>query len=208
MSTIELIGICIGIIATILGGVWFIVNQAFGIGKFSHKIDEVDKRTCNAACESHGKDIDSIKDDIKSIKSDVVVIKSLLAMKHRDAASIFSIKNSPRQLNDMGNKLLKDLQGAEFLKKNKDFLFAQIDASSPKTALDVENAAHAVCIACTDNEIFNGIKDFIYNAPSYTIPSSDGQAKSYDLSLPDACFVLSLPLRDMYLSAHPEILSE
>lgn len=71
--------------ATILGGVWFIINKAFGVGRFSRRIDEVDKRTCNAACESHGKDISDIKDDIRSIKTDVVAIKTLLAMKHKEA---------------------------------------------------------------------------------------------------------------------------
>ena len=62
--------------ATILGGVWFIINKAFGVVHFSHRTDEVDKRTCNAACESHGKDISDIKDDIRAIKTDVVAIKT------------------------------------------------------------------------------------------------------------------------------------
>lgn len=41
MATIEIIGACVGIVATVLGGVWFIVNKAFGVGRFSHRIDEV-----------------------------------------------------------------------------------------------------------------------------------------------------------------------
>ena len=110
MAVLELISVCVGIVGTILGGVWFIVNKAFGVGRFSHRIDEVDHRTSKAACEAHGRDIDGIKDDIKSIKNDMVAIKSLLAMKHKDAASIFSIKNSPRQLNETGKRLLEDIK--------------------------------------------------------------------------------------------------
>lgn len=134
MVTIEIIGACVGIVATVLGGVWFIVNKAFGVGRFSHRIDEVDKRTVNAACdlhgrdidamksdmrtiktdvatinaavELHGKDIDTVNDNIRTMRSDIVAIKSLLTMKHKDAASLFSIKNSPRQLNGIGKQVM------------------------------------------------------------------------------------------------------
>ncbi len=292
MLSIEIIGACVGIVATVLGGVWFIVNKAFGVGRFSHRIDEVDKRTVNAACdlhskditamkgdirtirtdvaaigvagesnakdigtmkddirmirtdvatisvageshgkdigsmntdiqtiktdvsavnasvESHGKDIDSMKGDIRTMKYDIVAIKSLLTMKHKDAASLFSIKNSPRQLNDIGKRVMGDMKGAEFLDEHKDFFFTLIDAYNPKTALDVENAAHAVCVSNTDNDMFNGLKLFVYNSPSYLVKDASGHERPYDLSLSDVCFILSLPLRDMYLKEHPEILTE
>ena len=264
MFSIEIIGACVGIVATVLGGVWFIVNKAFGVGRFSHRIDEVDKRTVNAACdlhgrdidamksdmrtirtdvatvnaacdlhskdietmkndmrtirtevatinaavETHGKDIDTVNDNIRTMRSDIVAIKSLLTMKHKDAASLFSIKNSPRQLNGIGKRVMEDMKGAEFLDAHKDFFFTLIDAYKPKTALDVENAAHAVCVSSTDNDMFNGLKIFVYNSPSYIVKDANGQEKPYDLSLPDVCFILSLPLRDMYLKEHPEILTE
>lgn len=236
MISIEIIGACVGIVATVLGGVWFIVNKAFGVGRFSHRIDEVDKRTVNAACDLHSKDIEEMKSDVRTIRtdvatvnaacdlhskdieamkidmrtmrSDIVAIKSLLTMKHKDAASLFSIKNSPRQLNGIGKRVMDDMKGAEFLDAHKDFFFSLIDAYKPKTALDVENAAHAVCVASTDNDMFNGLKIFVYNSPSYIVKDANGQEKPYDLSLPDVCFILSLPLRDMYLKEHPEILTE
>lgn len=264
MFSIEIIGACVGIVATVLGGVWFIVNKAFGVGRFSHRIDEVDKRTVNAACdlhgkdinamkgdirairtdvttisvagkvhgtdidtmktdvqtikdnvtavnaavESHGRDIDTMGGDIRTMKCDIVAIKSLLTMKHKDAASLFSIKNSPRQLNDIGKRVLDDMKGTEFLNEHKGFFFTQIDDYNPKTALDVENAAHSVCVSNTNNDMFNGLKLFVYNSPSYIVKDASGQERPYDLSLPDVCFILSLPLRDMYLKEHPEILTE
>ena len=236
MVTIEIIGACVGIVATVLGGVWFIVNKAFGVGRFSHRIDEVDKRTVNAACdlhgrdidamksdmrtiktdvatinaavELHGKDIDTVNDNIRTMRSDIVAIKSLLTMKHKDAASLCSIKNSPRQLNGIGKQVMNDMKGAEFLEAHKDFFFSLIDAYKPKTALDVENAAHSVCVSNTNNDMFNGLKLFVYNSPSYIVKDVNGQERPYDLSLPDVCFILSLPLRDMYLKEHPEILTE
>lgn len=208
MFSIEIIGACAGIVATVLGGVWFIVNKSFGVGRFSHRIDEVDKRTINAACDLHGRDIDAMKSDMRTMKNDLVAIKSLLTMKHKDAASLFSVKNSPRQLNDIGKRVMDDMRGAEFLDAHKDFFFSLIDAYKPQTALDVENAAHAVCVASTNNDMFNGLKNFVYNSPSYIVKDANGQEKPYDLSLPDVCFILSLPLRDMYLKEHSEILTE
>lgn len=208
MTALELTSISVGIVATVLGGVWFIINKSFGVGRFPHRIDEVDKRIINAACELHGRDIDNIKDDIRSIKNDIVVIKSLLTMKHKDAASIFSIKNSPRQLNETGKRLLADIDGMAFLENHRSELFALIDNYIPKTALDVENAAHGACMECVDKDIFNGFKNFIYNSPSYKVKDANGQERPYDLTIPDICFVLSLPLRDMYLHAHPQIAVE
>lgn len=84
----ELIGIIVGIVVSILGGVWFIVNKAAGFGQFSHRVDVMDKRTCHAACESHGSDIDALKENLDIVKSDVIAIKSLLLMKHKDASSV------------------------------------------------------------------------------------------------------------------------
>lgn len=235
-NTLELIGIAVAIVASVLGGVWFIFSKIFGIGRFFQRVDELDKRTSNAACEAHGreiygmrddvkairedmasvksllalhdKDIDGVKNDLVAMKGDLTKVTSLLAIKYKNAAPLFALKNSPRRLNDFGLRVLEDIKGMDFLQTNKDFFFAQIDACSPKTAYDVENAAHTVCLTSTDNEVFNRLKNFVYNSPSYDIKDDEGKERKYDLSLPDVCFVLSLPLRDMYLAAHPEIVSE
>lgn len=205
MNTLELIGIAVGIVATILGGVWFILSRVFGFGKFSQRIEDIDSRTCKAACELHDRDIDGIKDSLKNVSDNIVKITSLLLLKYKDASKLFSVKNSPRQLNEFGKKVFGDIEGNEFLEANKEFLFAQIDAYNPQTALDVENAAHAACLVSADNEIFNRIKSIVYNSPSYKVKDSEGKEKTYDLALPDVCFVLSVPLRDMYLKEHTEI---
>lgn len=204
----ELIGIAIGIITTILGGVWLILSKVFGLGRFSQRFEELDKRTEHASCKSHGEDIIALKSDIASVKGDVIAIKSLLMMKHKDAASVFSIKNSPRKLNELGSRLYAEIQGQTFLEHNQAFFFSKIDAFQPKTALDVENAAHVVCTAYTDNDIFNELKNFVYNSPSYKVTDAEGRERMYDLALSDVCYILSLPLRDMYLQAHPEIETE
>lgn len=203
--TWEIIGTAVGVVATILGGVWFIINRAFDFGKISRKIEEMDKRTEHASCETNIREINTLKDDMKELSDNVIAIKSLLLVKHKEASSMFSVKNSPRRLNENGQRLYEDIHGDEFLKKNRDFLFSKIDEMEPHTALDVENAAYAACTAHTDSEIFNELKLFVYNSPTYTLKEDDGNSRKYDITLPDVCFVLSLPLRDMYLKNHPEI---
>ncbi len=204
----ELIGTAVTIIAAVLGGVWFMFTKIFHLGRISQRFEDLNTRTRNANCDTHSKDIKEVKTLISSHDDDIKTIKDFLLMTNKKAAILFSVKNSPRQLNEMGNKVFADMQGEDFLNQNKDYLFSQIDDYNPKTALDVENAAHAVCITSVDNEIFNGLKNFVYNSPSYKIIDREGNEKLYDLAMSDICFILSLPLRDMYLEIHPEILSK
>ena len=205
MELTELICSLLGAVAAVLGGVWFIVQKAFKAGARDITLSAIDKRTCNAQCDLHDRDISLLKQDLSEIKADILSIKSILVLKHKNVSDLFSIKKSPRRLNANGERLYADIQGGKFLQDNKDFFFSKIDGMNPKTPLDVENAANFVCTANTDNDIFNGMKDFVYNSPTYTLEDKDGSQRLYDISLLDICFVLSLPLRDMYLAEHPEI---
>lgn len=204
----ELISATVAIIVAVLSGVWFICGKIFRLGRITQRFEDVDTRTRNANCDSHSKDIKEIKNLISSHDDDIKTIKEFLLITNKKASVLFSVKNSPRQLNEIGNKVFAEMKGEDFLNQNKEYLFAQIDGYNPKTALDVENAAHAVCITSVDNEIFNGLKNFVYNSPSYKIIDREGKERMYDLAMSDICFILSLPLRDMYLEIHPEILSK
>lgn len=119
-----------------------------------------------------------------------------------DVANLLSVKQSPRKLTDLGIRIFTDIKGADFLTENKETLFRYIDNSHPLVALDVEQLSYAACLSLVDTPAFNNIKNYIYNAPSMEI--EDGE--KHDLSLTDACFVLGLQLRDMYLQEHPELL--
>ena len=208
MITMELVGAVTTCIVAILGGVWFMLQKAFRLGELNKALQDIDNRTCNAKCELHDNDISEIKTDLTAIKDDIVAIKSILIMKHKNASDVFSMKNSPRKLNANGERLFKDIKGEEFLRQNKDLLFSKIDQQEPKTAFDVENYASMVCYAITGDDIFNGMKNFVYNSPTYILKNDKGDDTKYDISLPDICFVLSIPLRDMYLAEHKDIPQE
>lgn len=166
-----------------------------------HKIKRVEHLPCN----DHSDRMGSLEKTMADIREDLAIIKSVLIQKHPTSANVFSMKKSPRRLNDMGEWLFDQVKGKDFLEKNKGFFFGKIDDEHPSTALDVENAAHIACSSSTGESIFSDIKSFVYNAPSIDIPDAETGTRKYDITLGDVCFVLSIPLRDMYLSEHPEI---
>ena len=127
------------------------------------------KGSFNHILIAHSKDIEELKADIQDVKLDMAAVKSLLVMKYKNVSPVFSQKRSPRQLNEIGLRLFADIDGKTFLEKNREFLFQKINGCNPHTALDVENAAYFACTAYTDNEIFNELKNFVYNAPAYLI---------------------------------------
>ena len=115
------------------------------------------------------------------------------------------MKNSPTKLSDFGNQILEEINGIEFINDNKECLISRLDEEKPRTALDVENSAFIVFVNFCNNEKFDDIKNFIYNSPEYNVKDNKGCDRKYNLSLIDVCFILSIPLRDMYLESHPEI---
>ena len=125
-------------------------------------------------------------------------------IKNPSAATAFSVKKSPRKLNDAGERLFEDISGKEFLEANKEFLLNEIEQKLPKTALDVETTASEVLFENLQNDIFNRMKNWVYNSPMRTL-TINGEEKDYAVTIGDVCFVLSIPLRDMYLQNHPEI---
>ena len=75
--------------------------------------------------------------------------------------------------------MFNQVGGEKFLTDNKDFFFRKIDSMKPKTVFDVEQAANFACAGYTDNDIFNDIKLYVYNAPAIKIKDSDDKQYSY-----------------------------
>lgn len=208
MNTIEIICTVIGAIASILAGVWFIVQKAQKMAVNEYRLNNMEKDVSGLKSDvailktdvsTLKTDVSLLKNDMSEVKANISAIKTVLIKKFPSAAEVFSMKKSPRRLNELGEKVFAQINGEKFLKDNKEFFFSKIDERNPKTALDVEEAANIACSAFTDNEMFNYIKDFVYNAPSLSIPGENGESKRYDISLGDVCYILSIPLRDMYL---------
>lgn len=197
-------------VVLIVGVTCFILARKFTKWEDLHdrKHEDLERRMLEiySGMESITSTLKSIMENMAAIEKDVIILKSVIAMKYKNFMDVLSLKHSPRKLNDNGERILSDINGNEFLQKNKDFFFAKIDEQHPKTALDVELAANFVLLSNMSNDIFNELKNFVYNAPTYLMNDDKEGQRPYDLDMNDICFVLSLPLRDMYLAKHKEIL--
>lgn len=161
------------------------------------KLEDEAKKIDELPCAKHD-------EMFASIKEDLAVIRTYLTTKYPTSAPVFSQKMSPRKLNKAGEDLLEDIGGMDFLNTNKEALIACIDEKTPKTALDVEESALLVLYDHLDDDMFNGMKKWVYNSPSRKL-MIDGKERDYTVTMNDVCFVLSIPLRDMYLEIHPEL---
>ena len=160
-------------------------------------LNELSKTVGNLPCAEHGKTFSEIMESL-------VEIRAFLMARNPKTATMFALKHSPLQLNEAGEKLLEDIGGKDFLEENKDFLIAGIEEKTPKTALDAEESALEVLFAHLDDDMFNGMKKWVYNSPSRKMMIDDKE-QDYTVTMNDVCFVLSLPLRDMYLELHPDL---
>ena len=186
----EMIGAIVTVVVAVVGGLTFIINKVFNLGSLANRLKTAEVQ------------LDELSKEVKFQHDEVIKIQTTLAVKYKNAEGLFTQRHSPRSLNELGLKIFNDMNGQEFLDKNKDFLFKKIDARRPMAALDVEEAAEFVCSSSTNEEFFLPVKSFVYNYPEVEIAAG----RKHDLTLSDACYILSFPLRDMYLKEHPNMI--
>lgn len=177
-------------------------------------------RLKNAPCQKHEEFIERHTDKIDGMANSLSKIEGKLEMLIRmvpqtaapyresllsDDKPALAQKNSPKTLNPNGEKVSETFGCRAFLEANKDWLLSEVSKFNPKTALDVEmSSLYALRVASSD-ERFNNLKDLIYNSPKIDLRLPTGDTKNVEVTLEDVLFVISLPLRDLYLQRHPEI---
>jgi len=131
---------------------------------------------------------EDIRPSLRSLSEKVIILW---------AEGGYAKSHSPITLNDDGVKVYNTINGESILTGLYPQLKKALDNKSPKSALDVENFSFDVLIAFKDDEIFKQVKDFVYNNPNFN---------NKKLSFTDCLFIISLKLRDKYLSEHQELL--
>lgn len=173
------------------------------------KVDEVQIRKSlknhDERMAWHESRLDKVDEAISEIKETLLIIKTHLIEKDSKVAKLLSGKTSPRRLNESGMAIFREFDGERFLKNNREYLTDKIEAKRPQTALDVEKYALEVLYECVNNGIFNDVKVKVYNSKAFIIKYETGEEISFDITMNDICFVFSIELRDIYLSAHPEV---
>lgn len=203
MINAEIVCAIIGTVATTLGGVWWIVNRIFSKGMDRQHFIDFEGNVNNRfdRIENH---LESVGETVSEHTLALVELYSFLGQKYPKSNFMFAMKKSPKVLNPLGEKIFNEINGKQFLDDNKDVLFEYIDNEEPKTRLDVEANAYKALTAYSNDDAFNRLKDYIYDAPAIDMENG----KKYEIGLGDICFILSLPLRNMYIEAHPELFSE
>lgn len=212
MTTIEIICTALGTAVTVIGGVYGVVNYIFKKGMNREHLINFENNTNESLAkiseqlvnqETETKDfiskledkIDKVCDTVQEHTMALVEIYAILGRKYPKKRESFALKHSPYRLTELGKKICDEVQGEKFLQDNKDVLFEYIDEHKPLTRLDVEELAAQALFRQTSKPIFNYIKDYVYEAPSY----KDVDGEMSELTIGDICFILSIPLRDMYL---------
>lgn len=163
-----------------------------------HRIKKTEDKIDDLPCKAREEQYHKIMDKLETISLALVAIKP-------STLNALTVKKSPRQLNDYGKLLFDDCNGLQFLEDNKTFLLGEIEKRQPKTALDVETLANEILMLNLNLDIFNKLKNWVYNSPTRKLKNQEGEEVDHIVSMGDICIVLSLPLRDMYLAAHPDL---
>lgn len=163
------------------------------VTRFYERYKHIEKTVNDLPCREREKEISNLRRRVKSMQPRPEIKQ----------APSFSRKASPLRLNDVGERVFADCKGEEFILRHKELLFEWIDEEKPKTALDVEQCAMMVLMMYSDEDIFNGLKDWVYNSPAIKV-EKEGKIEELIISLQDLFFIISLPLRDIYLQEHPK----
>lgn len=167
----------------LLGGCYI----TYHFTRFLEGHKSVAKKVEELPCKERGKEINALRYKV-----------GLLQNKGVKQTNSYSRKASPLKLNEAGERVFVDCKGEEFIERYKDVLFGWIEEEKPKTALDVEQCALMVLRMYSNEDMFNELKDWVYESPAIKVEKED-KVEELIVSLDDLFFIISLPLRDKYL---------
>jgi len=200
------------IIVVIISGLSLVTAWLTYFIKSLYKKGMDDKRFSDIETKVHGYDVRKRECDTKFSEQD-----KLIAVSYERMAATSDMVNriydmflknehlskrkSPKQLTAAGRELLTISGGMECIDKHVDLFIQGITDRTPRVPYDVERFSLEVILARTGNEVFDNIKNFIYNSPEMI--ELDG--KSIEINIFSIGFVMSLYLRDIYLEKHFDI---
>jgi hypothetical protein len=164
---------------------------AWKIAKFYFtRFKKTEEKVANLPCSSHSNTLNKHRNALLEIGQEIFGSKRYKS---------YSISLSPRQLSELGQELYQKSGVQRVLENNMPYFIEKLEKEHPKTALDAEDMAHFVLLSSRSEDIFNPVKNWIYNNPKFN---------DTDIDMSDINYVASLPLRNAYLQKHPEILPE
>ena len=184
------------------------------ISKYHTKLELTREKVDRLPCEQHKDDIrdsalryKSLQQIVSSTNDMVVEINKWLMKFDNDMIDKLAKKASPLKMTPLGEALFEKSSAKKVIDDNINFLVDEIEKINPLTAYDVEEEALGFLLKNMGHELFTSIKQFIYYSPDTIelLDPSTNTIKEVKLSIQSIVKLMSIYLRDIYLSKHPDI---
>ncbi len=172
----------------------------------------MEKNTNMLPCAANKAAIEELrlmKTTVDTINEQVSEISQWVMKKDSKMITPLARKHSPLQMVKAGRDLFEISGARKAIDENIGFLLSEMEKRKPETPYDVEDTAATVLFTNLGNKLFNGIKNYIYYAPSeITLKDENNEDVVVSLSLYAIVQLMAIELRDRYLAAHPEVPQE
>jgi hypothetical protein len=148
----------------------------------------------------------SIEKNMTNLTHSLSNISLFLTTKFKLTNDLFASK-SPTQLTPIGEMLLEQSGGKKFVDEYQLSLIASLEALKPQTGLDVQTACEALILEKSNEDIFNRIKQYIFNNPVYRY-TKDGEQREIGVDLNVISTVMGIYLRNKYFEKYPALAAD
>ncbi len=149
--------------------------------------------------------LDSLTRSTTSISTSVKGLIVYLKSKDTTMETSLFVVQSPMQMTDLGEKILTEIGGREFVDKQYNRLVPELKNKNIKSALDVQNLAPNIIENHVDDDSFTLIKNYLYNHPKFEVKLSEGKTASVNLDLTLAFTLMGIYFRNKYLADNPNL---
>lgn len=200
-------------IVAIIGVAWGMYQWAKNRGRNEvekeHIVKELNDKHSDLECVKNTNYTDKVKKSVEVSVSNNEMLRIISAwVMKQDATTIedMSKKFSPRRVTQLGERVYEESEGKKVLNDNIDFFVDELRKIKPNTAYDVEEKSLEVILANLGLDIFIPIKTYLYNSPEFInhIDPDTNKEKQFRLTMQAVVYVMSLHLRDEYLSRYKE----
>lgn len=187
----------------------FVVWVTIKVIAFISKVKKTEDKVNHLPCDHHKENITGITGQVsfmQDIKESIRKIEEYILRNDNAAIDMLVRKCSPYKITTYGEELMTLSGARKCIDDNVDYFIRLIEEREPKVALDVEQYALSVLNENTKHEMFNDIKNYVFNSPaSVTVKVNDGPPMDITIKIESILMVMSIYLRDKYFQKHPEI---
>jgi hypothetical protein len=136
-----------------------------------------------------------IETTLGKIDKGLATLNQILLEKTVITQSCYSNENSPRVVNELGQRLLKDSGAEKLFNEIESELIAGLEKTKFDSLLELERSSLNVLLDKMNDPRFKDVQNFAFEHPTF-----DGKPLTYT----DMLFLMSLKLRDAYREKYPE----